>query len=148
MTGFFRDYGGDMFTEFERMRREMDNLFGDWELSPLGLRSVGTGTFPAINIGVSPERVDVYVFAAGLDPKQFDISLQQNLLTISGTRETDQPKEAQPYRQERFTGNFRRICTLPEDVNPDQVEASYHDGVLQITVQRQEVVRPRRIQVQ
>jgi HSP20 family protein len=51
------------------------------------------------------------------------------------------------YRQERFDGEFRRVITLPDDVDPDRVEAKYRDGVLQITVQRREAVRPRQITV-
>ncbi|MCF6354402.1 MAG: Hsp20 family protein [Candidatus Polarisedimenticolaceae bacterium] len=51
------------------------------------------------------------------------------------------------YRKERFDGTFRRTLTLPEDVDPDKVDASYKDGVLHITVQRREVVKPRQIKI-
>jgi HSP20 family protein len=135
-----------MFDELERMRRQMDRLFGTWPGS-VGIRSVAAGSFPAINVGASAEQVDVYVFAAGVDPKSLDISLQQNLLTIAGERKVDLPEDAQVYRNERFDGAFRRALTLPEDVDADKVSAAYRDGVLHIAIRRREEVRPRQIEV-
>jgi HSP20 family protein len=76
-----------------------------------------------------------------------NISLQQNLLTVEGERKIQYPEKVQFYRQERFSGQFRRVLTLPEDVDPDQVSAHYRDGVLQISVKRREAVRPRQIEV-
>lgn len=146
MLGYLTGFDNDAFGQLERMRRQMDRLFGDWS-GPAGIRSMTAGTFPEINVGASEEQVDIYVFAAGMDPKSLDISLQQNLLTISGERKVETPENTQFYRQERFSGSFRRVITLPEDVDPDRVNASYRDGVLQITVHRREAVRPRQIEV-
>ena len=134
------------FDEFRRLEGEMDQLFGRGSL-PAGIRAMRRGTFPPINVGATPERVDVYLFAAGLDPKSLDISIQQNLLAVSGDRKVPVDEAADYYRQERFDGEFRRVITLPDDVNPDRVDAKYRDGVLQITVQRREAARPRQITV-
>lgn len=146
MVDFLTGFDNDFFDQFENMRREMDRLFGGGPGS-LGIRSMARGSFPAINVGASPERVDVYVYAAGVDPKTLDVSLQQNLLTISGERSIDLPEDAQLYRNERFSGTFLRAITLPEDVDPDKVDATYRDGLLHITVQRREAVKPRHIEV-
>jgi HSP20 family protein len=135
-----------LFDDFRRLEGEMDQLFGRGSL-PAGIRAMRRGTFPPINVGATPERVDVYLFAAGLDPKSLDISIQQNLLAVSGERKVPVDEAADYYRQERFDGEFRRVITLPDDVDPDRVEAKYRDGVLQITVQRREAVRPRQITV-
>jgi HSP20 family protein len=135
-----------LFDEFRRLESEMDQLYGRGS-SPAGIRAMRRGTFPPINVGATPERVDVYLFAAGLDPKSLDISIQQNLLAVSGERKVPVDEAADYYRQERFDGEFRRVITLPDDVNPDRVEAKYRDGVVQITVQRREAVRPRQITV-
>jgi len=56
-------------------------------------------------------------------------------------------EDANYYRRERFDGAFRRVLALPEDADPERVEAHYQDGVLQITVQRREAARPRQIEV-
>jgi HSP20 family protein len=98
-------------------------------------------------VGASTDRVDVYAFAAGLDPQSLDISLQQNLLTITGERKVDEPEKADYYRKERFAGSFRRVISLPEDVDPDKVNATYQEGVLHLIVQRREEVKPRKVEV-
>ena len=146
MFDYLTGINNDFFDQYERMRRQMDELFGD-SGGPRGIRSVAAGTYPAINVGASPHQVDVYVFAAGVEPKSLDISLQQNLLTVSGERKIGLPEGAQAYRRERFSGSFKRAITLPEDVDPDNVNASYRDGVLHITVQRKEELQPRKIEV-
>ena len=135
-----------LFDEFRRLESEMDQLYGRGSL-PAGIRAMRRGTFPPINVGATPERVDVYLFAGGLDPKSLDISIQQNLLAVSGERKVPIDEAADYYRQERFDGEFRRVITLPDDVDSDRVEAKYRDGVLQITVQRREAARPRQITV-
>lgn len=146
MFGSLTNPGGSLFDEFRRVQDEMDELFGH-RTRPAGIRSVARGTYPPINVGSTPEQVDVYLFAAGLDPKQFDISMQQNLLTVSGERKAPVKKDVEYYRRERFGGAFRRVITLPEDVDPEQVEARYRNGVLEIHIKRREATRPRQIEV-
>ncbi|MCI0667156.1 MAG: Hsp20/alpha crystallin family protein [Methylococcaceae bacterium] len=140
-------FEGSLFDDFRRVAREMDQLFGGtpW---PNGIRAVARGTFPPINIGSTPNQVDVYLFAAGVDPNSLDISIQQNLLTIKGERRTTAVEGATYYRKERVDGAFHRVVTLPEDVDPDHVEASYRDGVLHVAIRRREAAKPRQIQVQ
>src|SRR5579862_2484885 len=137
---------GGVFDEFRRLENQMDQLFrgSSW---PAEIRSVQRGTFPPLNIGATPERVDVYVFAAGLDPKSLDLSIQQNLLSVSGRREVEVNDNASYYRRERFNGDFRRVISLPDDLDPEPVDAKYRDGVLQISIQRRESARPRQIAV-
>ena len=142
----FPNVEGSLFEDLRRFEYEMGQLFGRGH-GPAGIRTVRRGTFPPINVGASPERVDVYLFAAGLESKDLDISIQQNLLAVSGQRKCETQEDADYYRRERFEGEFRRVVTLPDDVDPERVEAKYRDGVLQITVQRRESARPRQIAV-
>jgi len=135
-----------LFDEFRRIEQELDEAFGRWT-PPSGIRSVARGTFPPINVGGTPDEVHVYLFAAGLDPKTLDLSIQQNLLTVSGERQIPVKENATYYRRERFGGEFRRVVALPEDIDPDRVDAKYRDGVLQVTVRRRESAKPRQIQV-
>jgi len=138
-------FNGGLFQEFRRLEQEMDELIGRWSW-PLGIRATARGTWPPMNVGVTPGNVEVYLFAPGLDPKSIDISVQQNLLTVSGERKATRGDEVS-YRRERFTGEFRRAISLPEDVDPARVRARYRDGVLQITAERPEAAKPRQIQV-
>jgi len=140
-------FRGGLFDEFRRMQREMDQLFGSstW---PSGIRAVARGSYPPINMGSTAEQVDVYLFAAGVDPKSLDISIQQNLLTLSGERRVKAERDVNYYRKERYDGDFHRVVTLPEDVDPERVKASYKDGVLHVSIQRRESSRPRKIEIQ
>ena len=145
----FRNLSGletGLFDEFRRIERQMDHLFGSgpW---PHGIRAAVRGTYPPINIGSTAERIDVYVFAAGLKPESIDISIQQNLLTVAGDRRLSTEEGADYYRKERFDGEFRRVVTLPEDADPDKVEASYRDGILHVAIQRREASKPRQIKI-
>lgn len=131
---------------YRRLEGELDQLLGR-SAYPSGIRAVPRGTFPPINIGATAERVDVYLFAAGVDPKTVDVSIQQNLLSVSGQREVAVKPDAEYYRRERYGGEFRRVIALPDDVDPDKVDAKYRDGVLQITVQRKQPARPRQVEI-
>lgn len=136
-----------LFAQFRRLEQELDEVFGTSTPWTGGIRSLPPGTFPAINVGGSGESVTVYLFAPGIDPKQLEISIQQNLLTVSGQREVTTQPEATYYRRERFDGTFRRVISLPEDVDPDKVQATYRDGIVQISVRRREATRPRQIKI-
>lgn len=146
MFGTFTGLQGNLFDQLDRLQRELDDTFGLWPQAA-ELRSPGWGSWPPINIGATPERVDVYLFAPGLDAEELDISIQQNLLTIAGQRHIERAGEQRWYRSERHTGEFRRTVTLPEDVDPERVDATYRDGVLHVSVQRRESAQPRRITV-
>ena len=143
---FMTTFDPTFLDNFRRPEGEMDPLRGR-SAYPAGIRAVPRGTFPPINIGATAERVDVYLFAAGVDSKSIDVSIQQNLLTVSGSRKVTVNPEAEYYRRERFDGEFRRVIALPEDVDPERVEAKYRDGVLQVTVQRRQPARPRQVEV-
>jgi HSP20 family protein len=137
-----------LFNEVRRLEQELDDLLRSDTSWSSSIRSLPPGTFPAINVGSTDEQVIVYVFAPGIDPKSLDIQMQQNLLSISGRREESAEAGAAYYRQERFRGEFRRVLTLPEDADPDKVEAKYRDGIVEITVKRRESAKPRQIAIQ
>jgi HSP20 family protein len=136
-----------LFDELRRVEQDMDELFGRGT-APAGIRSISRGSFPATNVGATTNAVHVYLFAPGLEAKSFNLSIQQNLLLVSGERRLPVEEKATHYRQERFDGEFRRVITLPEDVDPTRVDANYRDGILQVTLQRKEAARPRQITIQ
>lgn len=142
----------DMFAEMDRLQREMQQAF---DLSPT-IRGFGRGGFPALNVGGTPQTVEVYAFAPGLDPADLEVTLDRGVLTLAGTRKSGLPEAessangntAAVHINERLSGRFRRVISLPDDADPDAVEAKYRDGVLHITVQRRASAQPRRIAVQ
>jgi HSP20 family protein len=139
-----------LFGQFERLRRELDDVFGVSAL-PTSIRSVAPGTVPAINIGRTPKSVEIYAFAPGLDASKIEVTLDRGVLRIAGERTAAMPEgstPAQAYTRERGSGRFTRAISLPDDVDPAQVNASYRDGVLQVSVGRREAAQPQRITVQ
>lgn len=136
-----------LFDEFDRIRREMDRLFEPFG-GPADLRSLGRGGFPTVNVASEEDTVHVLVFAPGLKPDAFELSVQGNLLTVAGKRELPLADDkTEGWVSERFSGEFRRTLGLPEEVDPNRVDAQYRDGVLWIRLQRPETARPRKIQV-
>ena len=139
----------DLFSEFDRLQRDMNQLFRGLG-TPSSIRAVARGAFPAINTGSTSKTVEVYAFAPGIDPTKLEVTVNQGLLTIAGERQSDLPQESDRvsiYAAERFAGSFKRVLNLPEDVDPASVEARYRDGVLRISVQRRESAQPKRIEV-
>ena len=104
--------------------------------------------YPPINIGTTDKGVEVYLFAPGVDPKALDLVIEKNLLSVEGERKLPELEgDNNSVRQERFEGRFKRVITLPEDVDPDSAEASYKDGVLHIRIAKKPEAQKRQIQV-
>jgi HSP20 family protein len=111
-------------------------------------RTVARGTYPPVNIGTTDEQVDIYLFAPALDLEKLDILIHHNQLTIKGSRtQEERSEETKTHRKERTYGDFKRLFTLPEDVDQDKVDASYCDGILHVTVHRKESSKPRQITI-
>ena len=139
-----------LFGQFERLRQELDDVFGVSGLSG-SIRSVASGSQPAINVGRTPNSIEVYAFAPGLDASKIEVTLDRGVLRLAGERQQaipfDDPK-VNVYARERSAGRFSRAVSLPDDVDPAQVKASYRDGVLQVSIARREAAQPKRITVQ
>ena len=144
-TGF----PGSLFDELDRIQREMDTSFGERGL-PSSIRAAAGRGFPPLNVGATPEAMEVFVFLPGVDASSLEITLDKGVLTVAGTRDNGIPEEGEQlnvYKRERFHGAFKRVISLSEDVAPAQVKADYRDGVLRINAPRREKAQPQRIQV-
>jgi len=149
MASSFLRFPGDLFADFDDLHRQLDRVLGS-RVANSSIRAVQRGTFPAVNVGSTPEAVDIFAFAPGIDLSKLDVSIDKGLLTISGERAAAVPEagaKVNVYARERSAGSFRRVVSLPEDADPDRVSANYRDGVLRIQVQKREASRPRRIEV-
>lgn len=137
----------DVLAELSRLQRDVHQAF---DLSP-SIRGLSRSGFPALNVGTTPKSLELYAFMPGLDPATLDINLDRGVLSISGERTTDLPKQDEKtavHINERFEGRFRRVLTLPDDADPNGVTANYRDGLLHVSVKRREEAQPRRINVQ
>lgn len=146
MFGSISNWEGDLFDQFNRLHRELEDVLG-YPGGPASIRAVGRSSYPAINVGATPEGMEIYAFAAGLSQDKFELSIQQNLLTIGGECAPLQPEGGRSYRKERFSGKFSRSVSLPDDIDPDSATASYRNGVLHISLKRKVEAKPRKIQI-
>lgn len=141
-------FSRDLFAELDRLQRDVSGLF---DYSP-AIRGIGRGGYPALNIGSTPTAVEIYAFAPGIDPATIDVNLDRRVLTIAGERKRAAPASSDEkttvHLDERFDGRFRRVVSMPDDIDPAGVSAEYRDGVLRVSVKRREAAQPRRIEVQ
>lgn len=137
----------DLFAEVERLQRQMQEAF---EFSP-SIRGFARGGFPALNVASTPQSAEIYGFAPGLDPGSIEVQLERGVLSISGERKSELPAQddnrTSVHLNERFAGRFHRVVTLSDDLDPNEVRATYREGVLHISIKRQESAQPRRIDV-
>lgn len=127
--------------------KDMDTYFYNRPFKALDERY--HAPYPPINISTTDKKVDVYLFLTGMNPDDIDLVIEKNMLSISGKRAA-QPRDEENqavYFEERFTGDFKRVVTLPDTVDTDTTEAIYKDGVLHITINKREETQPRQIKI-
>jgi HSP20 family protein len=121
---------------------------GERAVDLLGLKT-GAGTWsPPVDVVESAENVQVFVNLPGVDPHTVEVLLSGNMLNLRG----DVPRVHLPagekiHRRERFTGTFARSIPLPAPVDPDKVVAEARNGVLTVTLSKEDRVKPRQIPV-
>jgi HSP20 family protein len=123
----------DLFANFERMRREIDELFGD-VFERTGLR--GRGFSPSVDVYYvdDPPRAVVKADLAGVDIEAVALEIRGRQLLIAGERRGEQA-EGRLYQQVEIEhGQFRRTVELGADVIADQAKAAYQDGILVVEV--------------
>ena len=143
----------DPFRDLTSIQDEINQMF-ERVFGRRGAGAGGEGAFgratwaPAVDIS---ERKDAYVVTAevpGVKPEDLDVTLEDGLLTIQGERHAEEEtSDRQYHRVERRYGGFRRSITLPSQVKTDAIEASYSDGVLQVTVPKADEAKPKKITV-
>ena len=136
----------DPWRELAGIERQFDEMFGRGRS---GSRGQGTGTWvPALDVHQDGDTMVICAEIAGVDPENVDVTIDDDVLTVSGKREDDRKvEEGQWIRRERFTGQFRRSISLPPGVDPNKVKANAKNGVIEIRVPRPTKTEPHRVQL-
>lgn len=143
--------------DFEALRHEMDRIFRDlgasgWDL-PFSRTSFvpafSARTYPMLNVSEDKDNIYVEALAPGLDPESLEISVLRDTLRIAGEKQSisENIKPEAYHRNERGAGRFVRTITLPVEVKSDAVGAAYTNGMLLITLPKQEAAKPKQIEV-
>ena len=141
----------DPWNDFTNLRREMDRLFNSprgGELAEDG-SSIATSVWsPAVDIKEEEGKFTLVADVPGVDPKDIEITMADGRLTIRGERKHEAQSEQAGFKRiERSYGSFYRRFALPDTAAEEQVDASYDNGVLTVTIPKQERARPRQVEV-
>jgi HSP20 family protein len=133
-----------VYDEMERVQREMKKVAASFAFE----RPRNAGVFPAINAWTTEDEEIVTAELPGAEPEAIDLSIVNDVLTISGERNAeDVDGETRYHRRERTNGKFSRSIQLAFVVDADKVHARYENGVLTVTLPRAEADKPRKITV-
>jgi len=137
----------DLTHEIVGMQREIDRMFDRFRGGMID-DAEASGWSPAVDVVEKEGEFIVKAELPGIDRKDVKITVQNNVLTISGEKRYSGEKEGQNYhRVERTYGSFRRSFTLPSTIASDRIEALYADGVLTLSLPKIEEAKPREIEV-
>ncbi len=147
-----RENGSRPETSLARLRTEIDTLFDRFLRDPWSLLSAETlpGWIggPRTDLAETDDAVIVTMEVPGVDPKDVDIELSGDLLTVRGEKKAEHEQRGRDYHfVEREFGTFARTIQLPATVDPDKVEATYKNGVLTIRIAKHAEARPKRVKV-
>jgi HSP20 family protein len=136
-----------------RFRHEMDSFFdrffgGGWGPPALESLPARFGYGPRIDLAETDTEVTIKAELPGIDPKEVDLRVEGNTLTLRGEKRQEREEKRRDYRYvERQYGSFQRSIQLPGSVDPEKVDASYKDGILTVIIAKRPEARAKRITV-
>jgi HSP20 family protein len=138
----------DLMTLQDRLNRMLNEPFGGF--GPFSNQEALTGGafVPPVDVYEDEHSIRLKMEVPGIDEKDIDIRLENNMLTVRGERKLEsETKQENYHRMERSYGSFTRSFSLPSSVNPDDVKAGYNKGVLTVTLGKRAEARPKQIRV-
>jgi HSP20 family protein len=106
-----------------------------------------SGVFPPLIVAEDGDAIYVEAEITGIKAEDMDISVVGRTLTLSGERKPEETQDVCYHRRERKWGSFRKALTLPDDVNPDAIQAECKNGMLKLVLPKAEHVKPRKITI-
>jgi HSP20 family protein len=137
----------DPFREFSTLQDRMNRLFRDSFGD--GQEALSTSSFaPPVDVYEDEHNVTLKIEVPGIDEKDIDVRIENNTLTVHGERKFEKEEKEENYRRvERQYGSFTRSFTLPNTVDPENVQANYEKGVLKIKLAKKAEAKPKQIKV-
>lgn len=131
---------------FEALRRRMDRLFDDYSR---GESDELSRWWPQVDVCETADHFAIHADIPGLDKKDIKITLQDNVLTLSGEKKLEREEKERNYHLiERSQGQFSRSFTLPSKVEEGKIKASFKNGVLEIELPKAPEAKAREIEIQ
>ena len=141
LPSLFRRAGSSLGEHVSDLQHQIDRLFDDFS-GHWNARNGDAKFWPALDMTETNDAVDVTAELPGIDPKDVDISVLGDTVTIKGEKKSEkESKEKDFYRSERSYGAFARSVELPFEIDASKVEASYDKGVLKLHITKPPGVR-------
>ncbi len=139
----------DLVSIQDRMNRIFDDAFRGGSRQDEEEWALGGSWAPPVDIYEQDGTLVLKAELPGIDPKDVDVRVENNVLTLHGERKFDQEvKRENCHRVERSYGTFSRSFTLPNVVDTGNIKAEFKDGVLRVTMPKREEAKPKQIQIQ
>jgi len=133
----------NIYNEINRMRDEINRLFRTNSFNTYTEETA----YPLTNIYSTDDQIRVAMLVPGIDAEKVDINFYKGVLTVSGEKKIEIDEKRNYLRREIGSGSFSKSLRLGEDVNPDSINAKYTNGVLEITLDKKEEVKPKKISI-
>ncbi len=139
----------DPFRDLRTLQEEVNRLFSTNLTRAFDDEGIGRGAWaPSVDIYENKDQIVLEAELPGMNQEDFDLSVENNIITLRGERKFEKTDEADNYhRVERSYGAFTRSFTLPQTVSAEGATAEYNSGVLRVTLPKREETKARRIQV-
>ncbi len=139
----------DPFHEFSTLQDRMNRLFRNSYGSEGQQEALTTSTFaPLVDVYEDEHHIQLKIEVPGIEEKDIDVRIENNTLTVHGERKFEKEEKEENFRRvERQYGSFTRSFTLPNTVDPEQVQANYDKGVLKISLSKKAESKPKQIKV-
>jgi len=133
---------------FDQLQHEINRAQSYRNASEKNTDTHASDWAPAVDIKEEKNKYVLLVDLPGVNPEEIDIHMEKGALSIKGERKTELKTGEEGFKRiERKHGAFERRFTLPEDVNPDAIDAKSNNGVLTVSIAKQEVLQPRKITI-
>ena len=139
----------DPFRELKSLQDEMTRLFTGVQPAPFNREEMTRGAWaPSVDIFEDKDRLILEAELPGMSRDDFEISVENNVITLSGERKFEKKTEGDNYhRVERSYGSFTRSFTLPQSVTADGATADFDNGVLRVSLPKREETKARKIEI-
>jgi HSP20 family protein len=139
----------DPFREFTTLQDRMNRLFQDSYGNQGREEALATSSFaPAVDVYEDEHKITLKIEVPGIDEKDIDIRVENNLLTVHGERKFEKEEKEENYRRvERQYGSFTRSFNLPNTVDAENISADYDRGVLKVQLAKKAEAKPKQIKV-
>src|SRR5260370_1982980 len=139
----------DLFGDLGTVQQEVNRLFTGNVSQAFDDEGIARGSWsPNVEIYENKEQIVLEAELPGMNREDFDLSVENNVITLRGERRFEKKDESDNYhRVERSYGSFSRSFTLPQTVSAEGAGAEYRNGVLRVTLPKREEVKARRIKV-